>query len=219
MGLGATYRIERPRRRLRLRRRSRRLADARADAVHAPRIGARQPAGAADPSRPGLHAHHDGRAARRRRNRPDDVRGLGVSRRGARPGRQPLQHRDSRRSIRGRRGSAGIAARGRRSSRADTCTSPSGSSRTTRRRSPRRSSSTARSASRPLAATLAWGHHREDNGFNDHADGYLLEWDLRATDRTALYGRARSLGQADLRARPPSARLQPSAHLLAHRRR
>jgi hypothetical protein len=44
-------------------------------------------------------------------------------------------------------------------------------------------------ASRPLAATLAWGHHREDNGFNDHADGYLLEWDLRATDRTALYGR------------------------------
>ena len=45
-------------------------------------------------------------------------------------------------------------------------------------------------ASRPLAATLAWGHHSEDNGFNDHSDGYLLEWDLRATDRTALYGRA-----------------------------
>ena len=45
-------------------------------------------------------------------------------------------------------------------------------------------------ASRPLAATLAWGQHREDNGFNDHADGYLLEWDLRATDRTAIYGRA-----------------------------
>ena len=45
-------------------------------------------------------------------------------------------------------------------------------------------------ASRPLAATLAWGHHREDNGFNDHSDGYLLEWDLRATERTALYGRA-----------------------------
>jgi hypothetical protein len=45
-------------------------------------------------------------------------------------------------------------------------------------------------ASRPLAATLAWGHHREDNGFNDHADGYLLEWDLRATERTAVYGRA-----------------------------
>lgn len=45
-------------------------------------------------------------------------------------------------------------------------------------------------ASRPVAATLAWGHHQEDNGFNDHSDGYLLEWDLRATQRTALYGRA-----------------------------
>jgi hypothetical protein len=45
-------------------------------------------------------------------------------------------------------------------------------------------------ASRPLAATLAWGHHVEDNGFNDHADGYLLEWDLRATDRFSIYGRA-----------------------------
>jgi hypothetical protein len=43
--------------------------------------------------------------------------------------------------------------------------------------------------SRPLAALLSWGHHREDNGFNDHADGYLLEADLRATDRTAVYGR------------------------------
>ena len=44
-------------------------------------------------------------------------------------------------------------------------------------------------ASRPLAATLAWGHHQEDNGYNDHADGYLLEWDLRATGRTTVYGR------------------------------
>ncbi|MCU1386388.1 MAG: hypothetical protein JWL71_5085 [Acidobacteria bacterium] len=44
-------------------------------------------------------------------------------------------------------------------------------------------------ASRPLAATLAWGHHTEANGFNDHADGYLLEWDLRASARTAVYGR------------------------------
>ena len=43
---------------------------------------------------------------------------------------------------------------------------------------------------RPLAATVAWGHHSEDNGFNDHADGYLLEWDLRASARTAVYGRA-----------------------------
>jgi hypothetical protein len=44
-------------------------------------------------------------------------------------------------------------------------------------------------AARPLAATLAWGHHKEENGFDDHADGYLLEWDLRATDRTSVYGR------------------------------
>jgi len=44
-------------------------------------------------------------------------------------------------------------------------------------------------ASRPLAVTLAWGHHAEDNGFNDHADGYLLEWDLRGTDRLSIYGR------------------------------
>ena len=45
-------------------------------------------------------------------------------------------------------------------------------------------------AARPFAATLAWGHHEEDNGFNDHSDGYLLEWDLRATGRTSVYGRA-----------------------------
>jgi hypothetical protein len=45
-------------------------------------------------------------------------------------------------------------------------------------------------ASRPLAATLAWGHHEEDNGFNDHSDGYLLEWDFRATGRMSVYGRA-----------------------------
>ena len=44
-------------------------------------------------------------------------------------------------------------------------------------------------AARPLAATLAWGHHQEDNGFDDHSDGYLMEWDLRATPRTAFYGR------------------------------
>ena len=95
MGLGATYRIERAERGVRLRRGSRRLADARADAVHAPRVGARQPSGAADPSRPGLHAYHPWRAARRRRTRTDDLRGLGVSRRRARSGRQPLQHREA----------------------------------------------------------------------------------------------------------------------------
>ena len=45
-------------------------------------------------------------------------------------------------------------------------------------------------ASRPLAATLAWGHHSEDNGYNDHADSFLLEWDLRLTGKTTFYGRA-----------------------------
>jgi hypothetical protein len=44
-------------------------------------------------------------------------------------------------------------------------------------------------ASRPLSTTVAWGHHREDNGYNDHADGYLLESSFRATDRTTIYGR------------------------------
>jgi hypothetical protein len=43
--------------------------------------------------------------------------------------------------------------------------------------------------SRPLAATLAWGENREHNGFNQASDGYLLEWDLRATDMSTLYGR------------------------------
>ena len=43
---------------------------------------------------------------------------------------------------------------------------------------------------RPLAATLAWGENREHNGFNQASDGYLLEWDLRATSTASLYGRA-----------------------------
>ena len=145
MGLGATYRIERAARGLRLRRRSRRLADARADAVHAPRVGARQPAGAAHPSRHGLHAHHAGRAARRRRNRPDDVRGLGVSRRGARSGRQPLQHRDAgARFVGGARRLASRAVAGAVLRRAPAQARVVRAVRA-RRGSPRRSASTARS--------------------------------------------------------------------------
>ena len=58
MELGATYRLERPPRALRVRRGPRRVADAGADAVHAPRIGAQQPAGAARASQPRLDAHH-----------------------------------------------------------------------------------------------------------------------------------------------------------------
>ena len=41
--------------------------------------------------------------------------------------------------------------------------------------------------SRPLAATIAWGENREPPAI---LDGYLLEWDLRATGATSLYGRA-----------------------------
>ena len=38
--------------------------------------------------------------------------------------------------------------------------------------------------------TAAWGGNREFNGFNGNADGYLLEWDLRAAQRSTIYGRA-----------------------------
>lgn len=44
--------------------------------------------------------------------------------------------------------------------------------------------------SRRLESTLAWGKAIEYNGFNNTADSYLLEWDLHATEKMALYGRA-----------------------------
>jgi len=43
---------------------------------------------------------------------------------------------------------------------------------------------------RPLKATAVWGGTREFNGFNGNADGYLLEWDLQATHRSSVFGRA-----------------------------
>lgn len=43
--------------------------------------------------------------------------------------------------------------------------------------------------SRRLDTMLAWGRNLEYNGFNNYADGYLLEWDLRASRMTSLYGR------------------------------
>ena len=43
-----------------------------------------------------------------------------------------------------------------------------------------------RLASRPFAATAAWGENREIHG---NLDGYLLEWDWRATPTDAVYGR------------------------------
>ena len=45
-------------------------------------------------------------------------------------------------------------------------------------------------ASRPLTVTAAWGENRENNGYDNVDDSYLLEWDLRATPLTAVYGRA-----------------------------
>ena len=45
-------------------------------------------------------------------------------------------------------------------------------------------------ASRPLSATLAWGENRMFNGFQNVEDGYLLEWDFRATGASSFYGRA-----------------------------
>ena len=44
-------------------------------------------------------------------------------------------------------------------------------------------------ASRPLSATLAWGENRMFNGFQNVEDGYLLEWDFRATGTSTFYGR------------------------------
>jgi len=44
-------------------------------------------------------------------------------------------------------------------------------------------------ASRPLAATLAWGQNREFTPFRGISNGYLLEADLRASAMTTVYGR------------------------------
>jgi hypothetical protein len=46
-----------------------------------------------------------------------------------------------------------------------------------------------RIGSRPLSVTAAWGENREFNGFRNIEDGYLLEWDFRATGTSTLYGR------------------------------
>jgi hypothetical protein len=46
--------------------------------------------------------------------------------------------------------------------------------------------------SRPLNATIAWGHNRAEVVQNGVSDGFLLEWDFAATPKTAIYGRAES---------------------------
>lgn len=45
-------------------------------------------------------------------------------------------------------------------------------------------------ASRPFVATLGWGQNRAKVVQNGVSDGFLLEWDMRASPQTALYGRA-----------------------------
>jgi len=44
-------------------------------------------------------------------------------------------------------------------------------------------------ASRPFAATLAWGESREFTPYRGIGDGYLSEWTLRPTNRWSTYGR------------------------------
>jgi hypothetical protein len=46
-------------------------------------------------------------------------------------------------------------------------------------------------ASRPLALTAAWGQNRDVGLFA--LDGYLVEWDLRASPNNIVYGRAESM--------------------------
>jgi len=48
---------------------------------------------------------------------------------------------------------------------------------------------------RPLSVLTAWGGHRENNGFNGNADGYLVEGEFVVTPRSTLYGRAEYVGK------------------------
>jgi hypothetical protein len=48
---------------------------------------------------------------------------------------------------------------------------------------------------RPLSMLAAWGGHRENNGFNGNADGYLVEGELAATSRSIVYGRLEYAGK------------------------
>lgn len=52
-----------------------------------------------------------------------------------------------------------------------------------------------RIAARPLDVTLAWGGHRESNGFNGNADGFLAEGQVGLTPRSTIYARAEYTGK------------------------
>ena len=50
-------------------------------------------------------------------------------------------------------------------------------------------------SSRPLDITVAWGGHREFNGFNGNADGFLAEGQFGVSPRSTLYGRVEHTGK------------------------
>jgi hypothetical protein len=64
-------------------------------------------------------------------------------------------------------------------------------------------------ASRPLAATLAWGQNREILGA---LDGYLLEWDLQAASWSSIYGRAETMRKEILSLGVHPRGLPPNSH-------
>ena len=49
--------------------------------------------------------------------------------------------------------------------------------------------------SRPLDVTLGWGGHREFNGFNGNADGFLAEGQFGVSPRSTLFGRVEHTGK------------------------
>jgi hypothetical protein len=49
--------------------------------------------------------------------------------------------------------------------------------------------------SRPLDVMIAWGGHREFNGFNGNADGFLAEGQFGVSSRATLYWRAEHTGK------------------------
>jgi hypothetical protein len=68
---------------------------------------------------------------------------------------------------------------------------------------------------RPLAVTAGWGENRQFNGFQNIEDGYLLEWDLRATSSSTVYGRGEAAAKQIL-GLVPEPRGFAHQHVLSH---
>jgi hypothetical protein len=47
----------------------------------------------------------------------------------------------------------------------------------------------------PLSAIVAWGENRENNGYANVDDSYLIEWDLGVSRTTSVYGRAEQVAK------------------------